>query len=119
MTMKIRPLVSVEEWNEALKASEQQPLLVFKHSTRCPVSSGAHDELMNFLEDARNPKFYAVLVRVIEERPVSNTIAEGLGLQHASPQAILIEDGKVTWYATHWDITYSVLEEQLGEHCEK
>ncbi|GGG09427.1 bacillithiol system redox-active protein YtxJ [Paenibacillus abyssi] len=119
MTEKIHALTTVEQWNTALEGAADKPLLVFKHSTRCSVSAGAYDELMNFLEDAKGPKFDTAMVLVVEDRPVSNAIEERLSLKHASPQAILIENGKVIWSATHWNITYSSLEEQLSEHCEK
>jgi bacillithiol system protein YtxJ len=45
------------------------------------------------------------LVLVIENREVSNAIASRLGIQHESPQAIVLKDGKPTWNASHWSIT--------------
>jgi bacillithiol system protein YtxJ len=46
-----------------------------------------------------------VLVKVIESRPVSNQIAEDLGVKHESPQVILLKGGASYWNASHWAIT--------------
>lgn len=109
----IKQLTSLEQWDQALKGSSGKPLLVFKHSTSCPISAGAHEELTHFIEDDKtNPVDYAI-VHVIEDRPVSNAIAEQLGIKHASPQAILVKDGQSVWDTSHWHITYAFLSEKL------
>ncbi|WP_256761553.1 bacillithiol system redox-active protein YtxJ [Cohnella sp. WQ 127256] len=110
----IQQFTSLEQWEQALKGTSTKPLLVFKHSTSCSVSAGAHEELMHFIEDDKtNPVDYAI-VHVIEDRPVSNAIAEQLGIKHASPQAILVKDGQPVWDTSHWKITYPFLSEKLG-----
>ncbi|ALS27430.1 general stress protein [Paenibacillus sp. 32O-W] len=112
-------LTTVEQWNEAFRASAEKPLLVFKHSTRCPISAGAYEEWGKWLEDSADLGIGHVLVRVIEERPVSNAIEEATGVKHASPQVILVKDGKAVWNTSHWNITYSSLDEQVRQHCGK
>lgn len=116
MMADIQQLMSVEQWDEALKATSEKPLLVFKHSTSCSISAGAHEELMNYIKDtnAGAPVDFAI-VHVIEERPISNAIAEQLGIKHASPQAILVKDGQPVWDTSHWNITYSFLSDKLGK----
>lgn len=110
----IQQLKSVEQWDQALKATSEKPLLIFKHSTSCSVSAGAHEELMNYIKDTNTAPVDFAIVHVIEERPISNTIAEQLGIKHASPQAILVKDGQPVWDTSHWHITYSFLSEKLG-----
>lgn len=110
----IQQLMTVEQWDDALKRSSDKPLLIFKHSTSCSVSAGAHEELMHYIEDAATAPVDFAIVHVIEERPVSNAIAEQLGIKHASPQAILVKDGQPVWDTSHWHITYSFLSEKLG-----
>jgi bacillithiol system protein YtxJ len=110
----IQQLTSLEQWNQALKATSGKPLLVFKHSTSCSVSAGAHEELTHFIEDGQADSVDYAIVHVIEDRPVSNAIAEQLGVKHASPQAILVKDGSPVWDTSHWHITYSFLSEKLG-----
>lgn len=111
----IRQLTSMEDWQQALRHSEDKPVLVFKHSTQCPISAGAHEELLHYVSDDKGSAVDYALVRVIEERPVSNAIAETLGITHKSPQAILIKGGQAVWDESHWRITYSFLSERLGQ----
>ena len=81
---------------------------IFKHSTRCSVSSEAYKQVENFTRAA--PDIPAYLVLVVENRETSNVIAEKLQLQHASPQAILLHEGEMVWHSSHWDITKSNLQ---------
>ncbi|OUM98724.1 MAG: hypothetical protein BAA02_09255 [Paenibacillaceae bacterium ZCTH02-B3] len=117
----IRQLTTVEQWQETLRRSGDRPVLVFKHSTRCPISAGAHEALTQYAEDAgragQAPCEFAI-VHVIEDRPVSNAIAEATGIRHESPQAILLKDGRPVWHASHWTITYDFLSEKLGKPAE-
>lgn len=84
--------------------AEETPLLIFKHSTRCPISTHAHHEFQAWLgEKPAAPR--TALVRVVEERAVSLEIARRLGVTHQSPQAILVENGVATWDASHDAIT--------------
>ncbi|QHT61876.1 bacillithiol system redox-active protein YtxJ [Paenibacillus lycopersici] len=113
------PLANAVEWEAAYDESFRQPLLVFKHSTQCSISSGAYDELSSWLEDAVTLSLKPVMVLVPENRIVADAIAERLLVKHESPQLLLVDGGKVSWSASHWRITYSTLDEHLGTHCEK
>ncbi len=104
---------SVEEWKEKWASSAQQPILVFKHSTACPVSAEAFREFEQYVEEAPEQGVGFYLVKVIESRPVSNQIAEDSQLKHESPQAILLENQKVIWNASHWKITKESLQEAV------
>lgn len=95
-------LTSLEQLDPILK---QGKWLLFKHSTRCPISSHAHDEYLEWLGAAGSRRVRTARVLVVEARPISNAIAERLKVRHESPQAILIEDGKVLWHASHHSIT--------------
>jgi bacillithiol system protein YtxJ len=52
-----------------------------------------------------------VLVR--EDRPLSLTVAERTGVQHASPQAICLVAGKAVRHASHREITVETLRRML------
>lgn len=98
-------LKSVEEWNALLQSDEK--FIVFKHSTRCSISTTA---LSRFERDwdassAVKPYYLDLLVH----RNISNAIAQDTGVEHESPQAILIENGKVLKSATHLSIYVSEL----------
>ena len=113
------PMTEDGEWRDCLASSSHKPVLVFKHSFRCPISAGAYDELAAWLEDAKGGAPACRLVDVVAHRPVSEAIAQALDVRHESPQAILVAGGKAVWHASHWDITYSSLDEHLGNYCEK
>lgn len=111
----IRRLMSLEEWEDTLRKSQTKPQLIFKHSTQCPISAAAHEEWTRFAADQAGEEAEFSIVRVIEERPVSNAIAEALGVTHKSPQAILVKNGQPVWDESHWRITYPFLSEKFGE----
>ena len=112
----VQQLTSVDQWQEAYKKTSEKPLVVFKHSTRCDISAGAHEDYMRYVEDLgeKAPADFAI-VHVIEDRPVSNAIAETLGVQHKSPQAILVQDGRAVWHDSHWNLTYEFFADKLGK----
>ena len=102
-------LTTLQDWENCLAQSDQQPIFVLKHSTRCPISGGAYDRVKTFLDKTPEGCPPLFLVKVIESRPVSNAIAETLGLTHQSPQIILLHQRKVVWSTTHHNITESSL----------
>jgi bacillithiol system protein YtxJ len=79
--------------------------LIFKHSTRCPISSHAFEEYDAWRARAGVDAPRTALCLVVEARAVSNAIAAKLGVRHESPQAILVDGGKVLWHASHHKIT--------------
>ncbi len=73
---------------------------VFKHSTRCPVSARASDKVKG--EDWEVPLLW---LDVIENRDLSNWVAETLDVKHESPQLIKLEGGSVSKVWSHNEIT--------------
>ncbi|WP_129728803.1 MULTISPECIES: bacillithiol system redox-active protein YtxJ [Bacillaceae] len=108
--MEIKKLTSIDEMNQFVQQSGKH--LLFKHSTTCPISAQAHEEFQAFVKDTNTS---AAIVLVIEDRPVSNQIAEQFGIKHESPQVFLLEDGQVRWNTSHWKITKEALKEAVGE----
>ncbi|MCL4693538.1 MAG: bacillithiol system redox-active protein YtxJ [Candidatus Hydrogenedentes bacterium] len=100
----VKPLNTLESLDACLSASKARPLFIFKHSTACPISAAAYREVTEYATGtgAEDPDVY--LVKVIEDRPVSNKIAEVLGVAHKSPQVILVRDGQCAWTASHHGI---------------
>lgn len=97
----MKEITGQQDWQACLDVSQERPVFVFKHSTACPISGAAHSRVVEY--DAQNagngPDIY--LVKVIESRPVSNAIAEVLGVRHQSPQIILVKDRAAVWSASH------------------
>lgn len=107
-------LLNEVEWTNALEASKDHPVLLFKHSTACPISGAAYRRTGAYLDEKGEEAPEVYLVKVIEHRPVSLKIEEALGVKHESPQAILLKDGKAVWDTSHEDITAETLETALG-----
>lgn len=103
--MSFKEISSIEEWNNVYENSSIRPLVVFKHSTTCPVSANAYQEFNNYLAGKPKEDVEYVLVKVIESRPVSNQIAEDTSVKHESPQIIYIDKKEKVWTASHWSIT--------------
>jgi bacillithiol system protein YtxJ len=95
-------LTSPEKWQEIRQGQGRS--IIFKHSTICPISSAARDRFVAWLE-ATSPALPIHEVLVVEDRPLSQQIAGDLDVEHQSPQAILIENGRALWHASHWAIT--------------
>ena len=108
MVVQLRHHTDLEQ---LLQRSNEDPVLIFKHSTQCPISSAAYEEFLEFTADAEEVPCGVVLV--IENRPVSNSIAAELGVRHESPQAIVVEGGHQKWNASHWAITADALKKAL------
>jgi bacillithiol system protein YtxJ len=110
-------ITTVAEWQEAWTNTAEKPLLLFKHSTTCPISADALQQFNRFVQSAEHtPETAAVqyaLVKVIESREVSNQVAEDVSVKHESPQAILIHDQKAVWDASHWSIKDKALQEAV------
>lgn len=98
-------ITTLDEWKQWLERSQEKPVLLLKHSTRCPVSTNALQEFEQYISKHTEHPVDYVLVKVIESRPVSNQIAEDLGVEHASPQIFLIKDRASYWNTSHWAIT--------------
>jgi len=84
----------LDDW---ILRSHQQPVLFFKHSTRCSVSAAA----LNRLERRWKPDWQLtpVFIDLLAFRPVSDLVAQRFSVRHESPQAILVYRGAVL---NHW-----------------
>ncbi len=93
-------LNSLEQWNVVFESEEK--FIVFKHSTRCSISTTALSRFERDWDTSSSVKPY--YLDLLEHRNISNAIAQDTGLEHESPQAILIENGKVLKFASHLSI---------------
>lgn len=101
---------SIDQFHEIVQANNK--FLLFKHSLTCPISKDAYSQFEKFVMNNKDaPAFY---LYVQQARPLSNYIAETYQIKHESPQALLFEDGKVTWNASHWRITEEVLNNKVS-----
>lgn len=102
--MKWLPLDNEDHLLRLRNLSESQPILVFKHSTRCGISSTALNRLEREWKDGVPIQPY--LLDLLKHRDLSQGIAQLFDVEHQSPQVILIYRGKAIYHSSHLDIRY-------------
>ena len=100
LNLKWIPLTSEDQF---LKILEEDHAAIFKHSTRCSISTMAKNRLEQGLDEDQQMSFY--YLDVLRYRPVSNLIEETLGVGHQSPQLIVLKNGNVIHHASHSSIS--------------
>ena len=103
-------LTSDADWEDALSQSEDTPVLIFKHSSTCPVSTNAHQEMQTLVEEDSVPAYKVV---VQDQRAISNRIESDLGVRHETPQAILLDDRSPVFNTSHFNVTVDTLRKEL------
>jgi len=112
MNIKWKSLNSIEQLDAIILDSNNKSSVIFKHSTRCSISTMALNRLEKLENDFYDrANFY--YLDLIAYREVSNAIADKLSVHHESPQVIWVENGECTYDASHMEIKCSELVEQL------
>ncbi|AEA43314.1 bacillithiol system redox-active protein YtxJ [Fluviicola taffensis] len=97
-------LTSSDQLHELIESSEAKPVVFFKHSTRCSISSMA----LNRFENKMNPQnCTCVYLDLLAYRALSAEIEQLMKVEHQSPQAILMNHHQVIYSATHSEIDAS------------
>ena len=99
--------------DELVTRSHDAPVVLFKHSTTCPISARAHNQMLKLGSDMPGR---ISLVVVQNAREVSRRVAEQTGIQHESPQAIILRNGQAVWSASHFDITAEAVAQAMREN---
>lgn len=94
---------------EIIEHSKQEPVVIFKHSTRCSISSMAKSRLERETMPDNVVFYYLDLVRY---RAISNKIADDFKVHHESPQVLIIKDGECTYEESHNGINMTDIAEQ-------
>ncbi len=102
---------------ETIKAeSHQQPVLIFKHSTRCSISRAVLDRLERHWSNADVSDVKPYFLDLLTYRPLSNQIALDFDVEHESPQAIIIYRGNPVYVQSHFGIDLAAIR-QASEKC--
>jgi bacillithiol system protein YtxJ len=104
-------LTDLGQLNEIITLSNEKPVAIFKHSTRCSVSRMALKQFENEFTSADKVTLY--FLDLIENRAISNEIAIRFDVAHQSPQLILIKEGKAIYHVSHSDIDAEVLKTRV------
>ncbi|HEV8370139.1 MAG TPA: bacillithiol system redox-active protein YtxJ [Pyrinomonadaceae bacterium] len=105
MANKFSRLSDTETLQKLLTASKERPVLVFKHSNSCGISSRAYREM----EELENVN----LLEVQTARELSREVAAITGVPHETPQVIVLRNGKAVWNASHYEVKAGAVAEAM------
>ncbi len=108
-------LTDISQLADIKQKSQEHPIVMFKHSTRCSISSMALSRLERGWDDSALPQVEAYFLDLIAYRQISNAVAEEFGVYHQSPQIMIIVDGGVIYDESHMGISFSSLKSALAE----
>ena len=103
-------LKSESQLDEIRNNSKKRPQVIFKHSTRCSISSVA----LQRLERSAAPSeadFY--FLDLLQHRSLSNKIAEAFDVYHESPQILVIKNGECVYDESHMGISMDLIKDQI------
>lgn len=94
----------VESLDQFILAAGESPAIVFKHSNTCGISARVYREVSQITRPVG-------IVVVQQARHVSDEIARRFGIQHETPQALVVRGDKVLWSASHYGVKAQAIEE--------
>jgi bacillithiol system protein YtxJ len=111
--MKWNHLSKQEQIGEILKESKERPVLIFKHSTRCNISRTALDRLERNWKEEEMSHLKVYFLDLLSYRDISNRIAQQFGVEHESPQILIIDNERAVYDQSHFDIDYQRIKEAV------
>ena len=104
-------LIDELQLDKIKELSKQKAQLIFKHSTRCHISSMVKSRLERSTQPGSVDFHYLDL---IQHRKLSNKVAEEFGVYHESPQVLLIKNGECVYDESHSGIGMNEIIEQVA-----
>jgi len=109
--MNWKNLTDEQQLTEIREKSTERPQVIFKHSTRCSISSVAKSRLDKSPDPEGMDFYYLDLIRY---RSISNKIAELFEVHHESPQILLIKNGECIYDESHLSISIDEVKQQAS-----
>ncbi len=110
--MKWIPLTDIETLETIKEESNNQSVLIFKHSIRCAISMMAKNRLDTaWKNEGDNMKAY--YLDLIRYRTISDRIEKEFAVRHESPQVLVIKNGECTYSVTHSNINPGTIKQAL------
>jgi bacillithiol system protein YtxJ len=112
-TMRWSELRSANQIDQIREESKENPVLIFKYSSRCSISRMALDRLERNWNENDMQAVKPYFLDLITYRHISNRIADLFGVEHESPQVLIIEDEKSIYDQSHMAIHYDAIKEAV------
>ena len=103
-----QPLSDVSQLSTIEERSKTKTQLIFKHSTRCGISSMVMKQFVSAYNLDSNADLY--YLDLLNYRDVSNEVGYKFQVMHQSPQLLVIKNGVVVAHASHGGINEMNLE---------
>ncbi|MBU3714759.1 MAG: bacillithiol system redox-active protein YtxJ [Ferruginibacter sp.] len=103
-------LDSLGQLDQIKQLSYNKPQVIFKHSTRCSISTIAKNRLEQS-EHPANVDFY--YLDLLAFRSISQTVAEMFKVYHESPQVLLIKNGECVYDESHNGVNMDELKAEI------
>jgi bacillithiol system protein YtxJ len=97
---------------EIKEISSHNPVLIFKHSSRCGISSMALNRLERAWQEEEMSDLVMYFLDLVRFRQVSEAVAQTFNIQHQSPQVLIIKDGQCMYDNSHMGISYAEIKQQ-------
>lgn len=94
-------LTDINQLDKINNNSTNKYQAIFKHSTRCGISSGV---LRQFEQQDNADEIDFYYLDLLNFRDISNAIAKEFGIIHESPQLVVVKNREVVAHASHYDI---------------
>lgn len=94
-------LTSIQVLDDLVLLSQERPVVIFKHSTRCSISDIAKGRLER-AGDQEGISFY--YLDLLKYREISKAVSERFAVHHESPQVLLIRNGECIYDESHMGI---------------
>lgn len=92
---------SPEQLDDILALSQEKNVYIFKHSSRCGISTVVLNRFEKQVKEKNETYFH---VHIQGNRSLSNRIAEELKIRHESPQLIVLKNAEVLAHGSHYAI---------------
>ena len=99
-----------EDFDAALAASYEKPIVIFKHSATCPFSAAAQVQVANAKHDI---DIYGIVLQYTAD--LKTEIAEKLNVEHQSPQTIVVYRGQAVSHQWRDEIQERKLKQEVED----
>jgi bacillithiol system protein YtxJ len=101
--------------DEIIAESNERPVLIYKHSTRCNISRSALDRLERKWDNSAVGSVKRYFLDLLSYRDISNKIAELFQVEHHSPQVLVISNGRSVLDLSHYEIDFDQIKSVLAD----
>ena len=106
------PLNSLEQIKTIKELSKSETILVFKHSTRCSISSMVIKRFENLFDSSMN-NIKVYYLDLLNFRAISDEVGYSFQAEHQSPQLLIIRNEVAVLNVSHYDITTVNIQKHL------